>query len=38
MVRMERDGYENDINRLYIFNLETKEKYYIQKDGMAFIK
>ena len=26
---MERDGYESDITRLYVFNFETKEKYYI---------
>ena len=26
---MDRDGYESDINKLYIFNFETKEKYFI---------
>jgi len=29
---MERDGYESDKNRLFIMNLETKEKKYLTKN------
>ena len=29
---MERDGYESDKNRLFIMNLETKEKKYLTED------
>jgi Tol biopolymer transport system component len=36
-VSMERDGYESDINRLYVFNFETKEKFYITEGFDTFI-
>lgn len=29
---MERDGYESDKNRLFVMNLESKEKNYVTKD------
>lgn len=29
---MERDGYESDKNRLFVMNLETKEKIYVTQD------
>ena len=28
---MERDGYEADLNRLFIMNLETGEKRFVSK-------
>ena len=34
---MDRDGYESDINKLYIFNFETKEKYFITEGFESFI-
>ena len=34
---MERDGYESDINRLYVLNFETKEKFYITEGLETFI-
>ena len=34
---MERDGYESDINKLYIYNIETKEKYFITEGLDTFI-
>ena len=34
---MERDGYESDINRLCVFNFETKEKFYITEGLETFI-
>jgi len=34
---MERDGYESDINRLCVFNFETKEKFYITEGFDTFI-
>ena len=36
-VSMERDGYESDINRLYVFNFETKEKFCITEGFDTFI-
>ena len=36
-VSMERDGYESDINRLYVFNFETKEKFSITEGFDTFI-
>ena len=29
---MERDGYEADLNRLFMMNLETKEKTFVTRD------
>ena len=34
---MERDGYESDINKLCVFNFETKEKYYVTEGLDTFI-
>ena len=34
---MERDGYESDINKLYIYNFDTKEKYCITENLETFI-
>ena len=34
---MERDGYESDINKLYIYNFETKEKFFITEGLDTFI-
>ena len=34
---MDRDGYESDINKLYLFNFETKEKYYVTEGLETFI-
>ena len=36
-ISMERDGYESDINRLYVFNFETKEKFSITEGFDTFI-
>ena len=34
---MDRDGYESDINELYIYNFETKEKFFITEGLDTFI-
>ena len=34
---MERDGYESDVNKLCVFNFETKEKFYVTEGLDTFI-
>ena len=36
-VSFERDGYESDVNKLCIFNFETKEKFYVSEGLDTFI-
>ena len=36
-ISMERDGYESDVNKLCVFNFETKEKFYISEGLDTFI-
>ena len=36
-VSMERDGYESDVNKLCVFNFETKEKFYVSEGLDTFI-